>query len=173
MLNSKSEEKFHKICEEDPLYNNLWISICKNLTIRLREENKTEYGDLYVNYLAFNVREKCREGRIYIPQWQTHESQPILFCFVRSSIIPIDSPDKYNKMAIFPRTKREMLIFTYHPITNSYKIDNIIENFYWPAYKNVPNDVFRIQVPKSYSKINSLYSYLHTRIPELVTQRCV
>lgn len=173
MLDSKCEEKFHKICEDDPLQNNLWISICKNLTLRLRKENDTEYGDLYVNYSAFHFGEKCSKGRIYIPEWQTHESQPILFCFLRLSIIPIDSPDKYNKIAIFPKTKREILMFSYHRIINSYKIENIIENFPWPTHKNVPNNVFHIQVPKSYSRINHLYNYLHTKIPELVQQRCV
>lgn len=143
---------------------------------RVRESSKGDCDNMYADYLAFENNDKCSTIDVWIREWNRHVRQPVMFCYVRAAIIPLDGsmePPPYEKIAVFPRNYFKMMVFKIHPITKNYKLVHILNNFRWNAFVEIPHSIFNIPVPNSYSKINELYNKLHENVQNLDKKRYV
>lgn len=163
-----------RICDPDPEKKPSWGSVCRNVLDQLRKKKKTDYGDMYMDYLAFNSKQKCSDVQVWIPQWRTHGDQTVLFCYVRPLLIQADTminTYRFKPIPIYPKSCDEIMVFKYNPIIETYTLVHIFLNLRWSRYIRIPIKLFQTPVPKVYSKINEIYDQLHKKVLALPENR--
>lgn len=154
-----------------------WASTCKHVIKDLRSNEG--YVDVYVNYTAIFMYsgERCMKIFVWVPPISANAEQNACACFIRSSVIPLDTPheyiDYYKKIMIYPKSTNQMMVFAYNEKLQSYSLLEIYSNKFWTEYRSTPIKTVIMVIPQSYGEILNLQTFLNPIFLQLTHYRYV
>lgn len=142
-------------------------TICKLAIRSLRNTNEDKYKDFYMDYHTFLQNSDCKILPIWVPTLNRVMDQPVVFCPLRSSFIPVNIENELqiqnsNFIAAFPKTNEKIMIFNL--ISNPEGIQSCellkINKVYWNKKQEIEGHILSIPVPRSCSQIQLIFNTL-------------